>query len=498
MKLLILLFLFISSGYSKYLEKEFDVGTGDKLTLRIAGEADDEQDFYYSLESKEEDVDEDEEDEEDESHEITNGIYDPEGIPDYIEHDCNTVRPFNPEDPYNFEPAWVGKNIERRSKKGIRSANKVTQYNHAYGIVVFGQAHIKPETMKRACYLIRFLMASNEGMRRIAYSKGMYVYAERGGFATGQAANVGNAGLSCPCSLAVTFPMLQIYTTAHEIAHWWINRIGAVMHASGYLKLPEFINNDEWSWKDNVRHKRSGCGEEVKKCCRETTETDPQKQSAYIDFLYNSVAQDRATVWKAGAGKKGKDIYRSGIDCGKTHHYFIYTGQDNYLGLASGGEPKYALRDQGHEKNPNLFNLLDQIWQCDNTYLSVCEDAAYGFTKGPNTKLIIGKSDPNDRSKAICHEDLDTKEIPDEQVQPLMPVPTADEEFERDEKTQNWVAANKCIRVLKRGTELGTKWLTTDNPADIDFEALVASLDDSNERAWWLRKCCATTAGFNQ
>ena len=79
-----------------------------------------------------------------------------------------------------------------------------------------------------------------------------------------------------------------------------------------------------------------------------------------------------------------------------------------------------------------------------------------------------------------------------------MPVPAADEEFERDEKTQNWVAANKCIRVLKRGTELGTKWLTTDNPADIYFEALIASLDDSNERAWWLRKCCATTAGFNK
>ena len=46
MKLLILLFLF-SSGYSKFLGKEFDVGTGDKLTLRIA---EDDEEFYKSME----------------------------------------------------------------------------------------------------------------------------------------------------------------------------------------------------------------------------------------------------------------------------------------------------------------------------------------------------------------------------------------------------------------------------------------------------------------
>ena len=48
MKLLILLFL-ISSRYSMYLDHEFDVGTGDKLTLRIGG-TDSEKAFYQSLE----------------------------------------------------------------------------------------------------------------------------------------------------------------------------------------------------------------------------------------------------------------------------------------------------------------------------------------------------------------------------------------------------------------------------------------------------------------
>ena len=38
-------------------------------------------------------------------------------------------------------------------------------------------------------------MADNEGLRRIAYHKGMYVYAEKGGIATWEAPNVGNSGL---------------------------------------------------------------------------------------------------------------------------------------------------------------------------------------------------------------------------------------------------------------------------------------------------------------
>ena len=34
------------------------------------------------------------------------------------------------------------------------------------------------------------------------------------------------------------------------------------------------------------------------------------------------------------------------------------------------------------EANPNLANLVAEIWPCNNYYVSVCEDAAHGFTKG--------------------------------------------------------------------------------------------------------------------
>jgi len=510
MKLLILLLL-ISSGYSMYLDHEFDVGTGDKLTLRIGG-TDSEKAFYQSLESTDEEEDDDDEEtnaEDDEEeieeeeektptglslNEVGKLVYSPKNITDHIEHDCMNVLEFDPENPRNLEPDWIGKHIN-----SFRKVKQITQYNHAYGIPVFGQGHIKEETMKRACYLIRFLFADNEGMRRIAYAKGMYVYAERGGFATGQAANVGNSGLSCPCGFN-PFPIRQIVTAAHEIAHWWLNRVGDVMYSSGYLKLPEFQNNEAWQWKDNYRQSRKSCPKKTKdrNCCTDVIVTEPAQQSKYKDYLYNSIAQDRLTVWKKGAGKKGSDTYRSKIACGKTHHYFIYTGQDNYLGMASGGKPKEALREQGKKKNPNLFALLDQFWQCKNTYLSVCEDKAHNWTKGPNTKLIIGKSDPEEPSKMNCDKNLDTKQIPDDQVETLKEVADADAEFERDEESQNWSVQNKCMNVLKTGTELGTPWLTTDNLEDINFSALEASLDDSNERAWWLRQCCATTAGFNR
>ena len=148
---------------------------------------------------------------------------------------------------------------------------------------------------------------------------------------------------------------------------------------------------------------------------------------------------------------------------------------------------------------------MKQIWPCNNTYLSVCEDFAYGFTKGLNQKLIIGKSDPKDRSQMICHNDLDVSEI--DEVQALSPVPEKDAEFKKKTKNGNetiisWVdGQSKCKRVLKLGTELGDPWVeTTPNGKKVTkiiYDNLQTSLGDSSERAWWLRKCCASTAEAN-
>ena len=43
---------------------------------------------------------------------------------------------------------------------------------------------------------------------------------------------------------------------------------------------------------------------------------------------------------------------------------------------------KEEKRAAFRKKNENLANLVAEIWPCNNYYISVCEDAAHGFTKG--------------------------------------------------------------------------------------------------------------------
>jgi len=484
-----------------FIRKEFNVGTDDRITLVINEDQNsrfDDMDFpedlnYRVQDREDEDEYEDYDDEEDndkpppdyedeEEDEDSEEEYD-RSVPDITEHNCKTIYQFvQPADPKvhprNLEPSYIGKNM-----KYVHKARSVTQYNHAYGIPIFGEAHIKPETMKRACYLVRYLMADNEGFRRLAYAKGMQIHANRGGFCTGMAPDVGNGGLSCGC--IGKFPIRQIYTAAHEIAHWWINRVGDPMEKAGYIKLPEFENNESWQFKKNFRVKRQKKSKNPTPGSKCEEYIDNKANSPWKDYLYNSLKQDLVTVYRPD-NKPSKQM-RTGIKCGKTHHYFIYTGEDNYLGFQSGGQPKANLRTRGHDRNPNLFRLLDQVWPCGNTYISVCEDAAHGFTKGLAQKLKIGKSDPNDPSKMICDEENDKAEIPDTDVEPLSPIPAED------------VEGARCLDVLKRGTEMGIPWIVKKKKMeDLDVEALQASLEDSNERAWWLRKCCATTAQFNK
>jgi len=509
MKVLIVLLGICLTANAGIIEKTIDFGEGETLTLRMEEDGDVENDY---------DTDETEvpDDEKNDAHDNEDIIvppddeYNHEDHEDILAHDCATIRDFQADLEKNdqSDPVWrivsngrEGK-IKRKYPKGYRKVKNIAKYNHAYGIPVFGMAHFKDESMKRACYLIRFLFADNEGFRRMAYKKKMYAFGEKGGIMTAQAGNIGNAGMSCPCNLAVTFPIRQIYTAAHELAHWYIKYVFPDMVFHGYLKLPDFVDNPEWKWNSTVKDHVGGTGNPV------------------TDFLWNSIQQDRLTRYnedyercepksngkypagceKTDAGCKKKDgVYK----CSNTHHYFIYTGQDNFIGLASNAA-KVEQRAKGFKTNPNLFNLLDQIWPCKNTYVSVCEDFAHGWTKGLNQKLIIGKSDPDDLSKMICDADLDVPEI--DEVLPLASVPAGNAVFGttthyKTEKRNAYAdAEDKCLQVLERGPaeKKGPKglWITTNEAGEkvLNFNALRSSLGDSTERAWWLRKCCATTA----
>ena len=54
---------------------------------------------------------------------------------------------------------------------------------------------------------------------------------------------------------------------------------------------------------------------------------------------------------------------------------------------------------------------MKKIWPCDNYYIPVCKDAAYGFLLGAAQTFTIGKADPKDPANMICKKDLDKPQV---------------------------------------------------------------------------------------
>jgi len=529
-----LFLLLVGLGNTAFIEKTIDFGEGETLTMRVDGleetkpENDEDREIkdkrLQDIEAANAKLSKEEEDEakkQDLADVKKNYLfsidgYKPENVPDHLDHDCENVRDFVKDYKKSADNQTTGlkpQHINRNYKFHARLENgKVTKYNSAYGIPVFGQPHFSDAAMKRACYLVRYIFADNEGMRRMAYHGQMFIYGQKGGFMTPSSPNVGNSGLSCPCSVKVPFPQRQIYTPAHEFAHWFLKLAIPNMAELGYFKAPAFLNNPQWSFK-----------KDHKPCCKEdVSQCDPRRNvytnNAFYDFLYNALKQDTLTPHYSAKFNFNRPKSTS-INACNTHHYFIYTGQDKFLGLESGGNAKKLQREFLKGKNENLFNLLNTIWPCDNTYTSVCEDAAYDFKKGSNQRLTIGKSAKNDLSLMICDKTIDEaknpiKLKPAELEKLIKGIADDDIEDDIDAIAKEWYVENgkdiwrnenhgktiaeKCKMILRKGTWPLDPWLKEDaNLWEMDVESLHAALNDSNERAWWLRKCCATTARFN-
>merc|ERR1719261_1907024 len=127
----------------------------------------------------------------------------------------------------------------------------------------------------------------------------------------------------------------------------------------------------------------------------------------FSSFLTNSYAQDRAR-----GSTKIKETGPTPL-----HHYFIYTGMQGFINVKAGsGAAREASRKRLHDNNPNLLNLVKEVWPCDNSYIAPCKDDAYGGKLQLAQTLKIGKADSNNPQKMICHGDLDTAEIPNTDV----------------------------------------------------------------------------------
>ena len=48
----------------------------------------------------------------------------------------------------------------------------ISKYVHAYGIPILSSELVKDETLRRACYTVRFMLADREDLRRAQYFNG--------------------------------------------------------------------------------------------------------------------------------------------------------------------------------------------------------------------------------------------------------------------------------------------------------------------------------------
>lgn len=118
--------------------------------------------------------------------------------------------------------------------------------------------------------------------------------------------------------------------------------------------------------------------------------------------------------------------------------------------------------------------------------------------KGLSQKLLIGKVDPKNPGVMICEKET-TSEIEESEI-PADPVAIVDQ----DQGTNNWKPRQCYYNLIRAGfltEETNKNIVTQDHITDDVIKRVKAAwnLDktgdetESNEVAWWLRKCCAKT-----
>ena len=299
----------------------------------------------------------------------------------------------------------------------------------------------------------------------------MYIKGDQGGYCCPP--NLSRHALMCNCG-----HWQSHYLSAHEIAHWMIKYVMYPMAQEGKLELPEFINNTDWSY--TAPH--DGPYPAGQNCTKK--KENSEKYGKLHDFLWNSMRQDR--------------IQNNTVMSCSNDHYFIYTGQDKYLSFGFGGakplEKSPILtrtnesRASMEQRNPNLLNLLDIIWPCNNIYIPDCEDSAYNFTKGLNQQLFIGRSNNASNPNTMTCTQEEPTNI---DIQDLSPMPEEDNTEFATPKVEKW-AKVKCWKIAKKGGWLGKG----DKLGKLKIGEVAQNLVLGDESAWWLRKCCPISAKF--
>lgn len=380
---------------------------------------------------------------------------------DYLEHDCLTIKEYTYEN-FMCEP-W-NKGLSRKKFKNFKddSEKKYVKYSHAYGIPMIGTAKFSDESMKRGCYLIRYIMADNMQMRIEARRRRMFNVGYNGRWCCPP--QMSNNGLSCPCDM--NFPSLGKDTPAHEMGHYFIHLL-IRMSKEGLFKLPEYVDPENlWKYQKPF----AMVTKRKKTCTNASVANQVEKKGEFYTWVWNSRQQDRM---------KGTTVFASACS---TQHYIMYSGQNYYL-FQGTQSMMDGSRECFKKKSPNLINLMKKIWPCDNYYIPVCKDAAYGFLLGAAQTFTIGKADPKDPANMICKKDLDKPQI---LVKDLP---------EMEKPTEDLGSKIKCAKIARKvDPDLG---MQIEEGKSVPRNAFARYLKNNREEAWWLRRCCAKIANWD-
>ncbi|KAK3773265.1 hypothetical protein RRG08_053650 [Elysia crispata] len=200
------------------------------------------------------------------------------------------------------------------------------KYTEAYGIPVVSSKNVPDDALRRACYVLRFMLADNSVVRK-------WVYRMSG-------------------------------------------RIGVMGKDEGTNDIPEHSHLDDW-WNDRARGLGGTHGSPVSTGAEENILCHKNDGYKREDILLHEFAHG-IHILGAAVGIQGWDIrLRAAFDRANTtglfkDTYFMENPQEYF---AEGVQSYFNV--QTYRAKPNgvhdLYNLIKEIFPCENTYLKRCE-----------------------------------------------------------------------------------------------------------------------------
>ncbi|KAK3773272.1 hypothetical protein RRG08_053657 [Elysia crispata] len=214
------------------------------------------------------------------------------------------------------------------------------KYTEAYGILVVSSKHVPDDALRRACYVLRFMLADHSVVREWVYRMS------------------GRIGVMGKDEVTNDIPEHRHYSD------WWNRRtrgLGSSYNMPVTTAGEENIlcyQKDNYRSQDIMVHELSHC----------------------IHFLGAAVGiqgwDGRLRAAYAHAKKTG--LFEDTYFMENAQEYFAegvqsYFNVQKFVPYPDGVQGPIATRDALKDYDPDLYNVIKEIFPCDNTYLKRCE-----------------------------------------------------------------------------------------------------------------------------